>query len=67
MSKEDELLNSIFYKAYTDMLIYGAGYIRFKDDKIEVISPKQFEEEMIAVVSNMMEDDCIGKNYSNDT
>jgi hypothetical protein len=54
MSKKDELLNSIFHKAYTDMLIYGAGYIRFKDDKIEVISPKQFEEEMIAIVSIMV-------------
>ena len=61
MSKEVELLNFIFdkvnfalWKAHEDSLIYGVGYIRLKDGMIEHISPKQFEEEMIAIVSNMV-------------
>ena len=54
MNKEDELLTDIFDKAHKDSLIYGAGYIRLKDGVIEHISPKQFEEEMITIVSNMM-------------
>jgi hypothetical protein len=54
MSKEDELLTDIFDKAHKDSLIYGAGYIRIKDEVIEHISPKQFEEEMIAIVSNIV-------------
>ena len=68
MSKEDELLNYICYKAHMvcykahmDSLIYGAGYIRFMDGVIEHISPKQFEQDMITVVSNMMKGNTDGK------
>ena len=53
MNKENDLLTSIFDKAYQDSIIYGAGYIRFKDGVIENVSPLEFEKEMIHIVENM--------------